>query len=113
MNFIERYFKDLDKPLAPKLIALGLRIIALFFIFSAIGAIVAFTVQGQWRLAVFALLCLPITVVTSLVIPEIFVALMDLRAETEKTRIEMNCLRRLNEAFAKGQPLPEFEEGKE
>ncbi|MFV0321845.1 MAG: hypothetical protein ACK5LE_05645 [Alphaproteobacteria bacterium] len=110
MNFIERYFKDLDKPLAPKLIALGLRVIALFFIFSAIGAIAAFAVQGLWRFAVLALLTLPITVVTSLVIPEMFVALMDLRYESEKTRIEMNRLRRLNEAFAKGQPLPDFKD---
>ncbi len=111
MNFIERYFKDLDKPLAPKLMVLGLRIIALFFIFSAIGAIIAFLIQEQWRFAVGALFELPITIVSSLVIPELFVALMDLRSETEKTRTEMHRLRKLNEAFAKGHSLPEFNDG--
>lgn len=110
MNFLMRYFNDLDKPLAPRLMVLALRIIALFAIFGALGAIIAFAIQGQFRLMIGALLALPVVIVTSLVVPEIFVALMDLRRETEDTRIEMNRLRRLNEAFAKGKQLPEFED---
>ncbi len=108
--FFIRYFTALDRPLAPKMMVLGLRIIALFFIFAAFGAMIAAALQGQWFVFLALLLALPIVVVASLTIPEFFVAIIDLRRATDRTSFEMYKLRKLNEAFAKGQSLPHFDD---
>ncbi len=108
--FITRYFSALDRPLAPKTMVLGLRIIALFFIFAALGTIVAFAMHGKWFAVLSLSLALPVIVVVSLIIPEFFVALIDLRRAADRTSFEMYKLRKLNEAFAKGQPLPQFDD---
>ncbi len=108
--FITRYFSALDRPLAPKTMVLGLRIIALFFIFAALGAMVAAAMQGNWFSFLALLLALPVVVIGSLVIPELFVAIIDLRRATDRTSFEMYKLRKLNEAFAKGTQLPNFDD---
>ncbi len=108
--FFIRYFTALDRPLAPKMMVLGLRIIALFFIFAALGAMIAAIMQGQWFVFLALLLALPVIVITSLTVPEFFVAIIDLRRASDRTSFEIYKLRKLNEAFAKGQQLPHFDD---
>ncbi len=108
--FFIRYFTALDRPLAPKMMVLGLRIIALFFIFAALGAMIAAAIQGQWFAFLAFSLALPVVVIASLTVPEFFVAIIDLRRSTDRTCFEMYKLRKLNEAFAKGQQLPHFDD---
>lgn len=108
--FFIRYFKALDRPLAPRTMVLALRLMALFFIFAALGAMVAAALQANWFAFFALLLALPIIVVSSLIIPEIFVAILDLRRAANRTSLEMYKLRKLNEAFVKNQPLPDFDD---
>lgn len=107
---LERFLSDLEKPIAPKSVILYLRLWVLLSGTITLGIMLALAMASYWGYVIALGVALPFIIFFFLAIAEFFASIVHLQAEMEKTKIEMWRLRTLNEAFAKGLPMPEFED---
>ncbi len=106
---LDRFLSDLEKPIAPKSVILYLRLWVLLSGTITLGIMLALALASYWGYVIALGVALPFIIFFFLAIAEFFASIFHLQAEMEKTKNEMLRLRMLNEAFAKGLPLPEFE----
>lgn len=106
---LDRFLSDLEKPIAPKSVILYLRLWVLLSGTITLGIMLALAIASYWEYVIALGVALPFIIFFFLAIAEFFASVFHLQTEIEETKNEMLRLRLLNEAFAKGLPLPEFE----
>lgn len=106
---IKDFLSHLDQPFAPKKVTFLLRLLSLILVFICVGALLSLAIQNIWSMFLLVLLILPVVAIIPLACAEIFVSIIHMSENMDQTKEEMRRLRLLNEAFAKGLPLPEFD----